>query len=366
MIASVLQDLGVPLHFLASPPSTGGLVAKIRDRVHRNLFGNRVVSSLEPAQLQRRAAWIEHKLASIEVDVLLSNASRPLALINTSRPIVIWRDSTFAGALKVHRDFRNLAPRSVRLGHQMEQAALQRCTVAVFRSHWAADDACRIYGVNPHKVRVIPVGGNIRKAPPRERVAQAIASRSRECCELLFVGVDWEGKGGPVALEICRRLRDDGVAVRLTVVGAEPGRLASAPPYVRDLGFIDIHTEAGRRRYTKLLETSHFLLFPSRVDTYGNVLPEANAFGLPALASDNAGIPTIVKNGINGQLFPIGGDAEALAYSRFIQAMLSERTRYDALALSSYDEYATRLSWDVVGPELVAVLREVCQPGAGR
>lgn len=359
MLAAVLRELGLPVEYFGPLPTASSPLVYLRSRVH-GLLPGRFIRSVEPGVLRRQAACIQRRLAATPVDVLLGNNSRPFAALDTPLPIVVWRDATFAGALKVHRDFRNISIRSIRMGHRMEQAALDRCTIAVFRSQWAADDAISVYALDPGKVCVIPTGGNIRHPPPRERVSAMIDARRPERCELLFVGVDWEGKGGPVAVEVVRRLIDGGLNARLTVVGARHRSISGLPPYVRDVGFIDIFTAQGRHDYTRLLEQAHFLLFPSRVDTYGNVLPEANAHGVPCLASDNAGAPSIIRNDVNGRLFPIDSDDEAGAYCEFIARTMRDIDGYRSLAGSSYEEYVSRLSWDVVGPRLVKVLRDAC------
>ena len=61
----------------------------------------------------------------------------------------------------------------------------------------------------------------------------------------------------------------------------------------------------------KFLE-SGFLVLPSRVEGLSNVLLEAQAAGLPAVVSDIGGNRTVVRDGENGLVVPVG-DAAALA-----------------------------------------------------
>ncbi len=46
-----------------------------------------------------------------------------------------------------------------------------------------------------------------------------VSSRAMDELELLYVGRDWERKGGPMAVDVARLLHESGHKVRLHVVG---------------------------------------------------------------------------------------------------------------------------------------------------
>jgi hypothetical protein len=78
---------------------------------------------------------------------------------------------------------------------QVEQAALNRCCLAIYSSEWAASTALRHYAVDARKVKVVPFGANVDGLQSPDEVARITSGKSADVCRLLFVGVDWIRKG---------------------------------------------------------------------------------------------------------------------------------------------------------------------------
>ncbi len=356
-IANMLADSQFPTTFLGPLPNPR-LISQLKSKIYNKLSGKRLLPQFESSLLKRQADHIGNQANKNNIDVLLGNTTRPFAALRTKLPIIVWRDSTFAGALEVHRDFANTSARSIKLGHETEKAALENCRLALFRSQWAADSAINDYDIDPAKVHVLRTGGNIKHVYPREQISEIVSNRSEEICELLFIGVNWKMKGGDTVVEIAQRLVNTGLKVRLTIVGDKPPVQLSLPSNTVVTGFIDICSDSGRKMTETLFSRSHFLLFPSRVDTYGNVLAEATAFGVPCLASKQAGIPSIIRDGINGHLIPTD-DQEIDGYCEYIEKHMQHYDRYSSLALSAYDEYRSTLAWDIIRPQLAEFIKSV-------
>jgi glycosyltransferase involved in cell wall biosynthesis len=119
-------------------------------------------------------------------------------------------------------------------------------------------------------------------------------------------------------------------------------------------GFVDKSTEWGRAELQSLFAESHFLILPSEAECYGLVLCEANAYGVPCLASSVGGIPTIIRNGVNGRLFDDRNDGSSFA--QFVLSVFGDHVRYQALAHTSYEEYRARLNWQVSGARVRELL----------
>jgi phosphatidylinositol alpha 1,6-mannosyltransferase len=83
------------------------------------------------------------------------------------------------------------------------------------------------------------------------------------------------------------------------------------------------------------------LVFPSHTDTFGNVVLEALASGVPAVVTADGGPKFIVRDGETG--FVVGDDGFAGA----VEELVRDRARLRQMRVSAR-EYALGCSWDAV------------------
>lgn len=290
------------------------------------------------------------------VDAVISPLINPIAYLNIDKPIILWTDALYSALLGFYPAFAYHSAASISQGNKITAECLARSKLAIFSSDWAAQSALDLYGTSREKIRVVPYGANMESHPTLQEVRDAIAKRVQDKIKLLFLAKSWERKGGDIALTVAKALHDAGHAVELTIVGITP-KIENPPPYLRCLGFISKQNLEGKARIRELLSSSHFLILPSRADACPMVFAEANAFGLPCLTTYVGGISTAVRNNINGMTF--GLDAPLATYCDYIVNTLQNRTHYDALALSAYQEYITRLNWKVAAETVKGMIREV-------
>jgi glycosyltransferase involved in cell wall biosynthesis len=173
----------------------------------------------------------------------------------------------------------------------------------------------------------------------------------------LFIGVDWIRKGGDIAFKVAKKLNQSGLRSELIVVGCQPIINEPIPDFVKPLGFISKQTDRGKQQIANLFVESHFLILPSRAECYGIVFCEANAFGIPCLASSVGGIPTIIKDNLNGRTFD--KDASIDEYCQYILNLFKNYTEYKKLAISTFHEYQSRLNWSVAGQAVKRLLNNI-------
>jgi glycosyltransferase involved in cell wall biosynthesis len=82
-------------------------------------------------------------------------------------------------------------------------------------------------------------------------------------------------------------------------------------------------------------------VFPSHTDTFGNVVLEALASGVPAVVTPDGGPKTIVRDGETGRIVP---DAE---FATAVSGILGDPAKHAALREAAR-AYALTASWDSV------------------
>lgn len=189
----------------------------------------------------------------------------------------------------------------------------QRTTLAQYNLVWATSpflerSLTNIYGVQPSAIHALP--NLIRINPEASRQPKPVGA---ELIALLVARLV-PTKGIEVAIQAMAQLREH--PVRLRIVGEGTADYEqSLRDLVTSLGVQHRVTFAGALAAAQLdaeYVAADLFVLPSWYEAFGIVLVQAMAAGLPCVASDVGGIPSVVRDGETGLLFP-AGDSGALA-----------------------------------------------------
>ena len=325
-------------------------------RVHRRWF----LSSVEEQWLKSISRQLDSQVNSLRPEVVLVIHADWLSYATFQYPACIIHDTTFASIANYYPSFTNLSDRSLRMGHRMYDLALKKASAAIFPANWASHSAISRYGYPPSKVFTIPFGANIYPLPQEGDVKDWIVSRAAGgTCNFLFMGTQWNRKGGPDILRFLEALHRRGVPATLTIVGCSPEIPHSMVPFVRIAGYLRKDDPVDAERLVAIFKDAHALILLSHAECYGCVYCEANAFGLPALGRDTGGVSEIIRDGINGLLLRVDESVEELA-TRWI-TVWSDREAYKEISIASYTEFKERLNYDIFAQKLERVLVSILQ-----
>src|SRR4029077_17902908 len=113
---------------------------------------------------------------------------------------------------------------------------------------------------------------------------------------LLYVGRVSREKDLDILANAYRRLRGEGLAIQLFVVGDGPysKALSETLPDAFFTGYLT------GRDLAAAYASADIFAFPSTTDTFGNVILEAQASGVPVIVSDAGGPKELVEDKVNG------------------------------------------------------------------
>lgn len=268
-------------------------------------------------------------------------------------PTFTFSDSPWMAWLEVYKGYY-AAPVGAGRFAAREREAARRCTGAIYGSEWARQDAVKRFGMPPEQVHVQPMGAAWYPDEDDAAIEAAVRARSADRVDLLFVGKEWERKGGPLAVEITRGLRAAGVDARLLVVGVRPELPATDFEFVELFGMLKRSDAAEAARLKNLLLASHFLVVPTLAECFGLVFAEAQAFALPPVSRAVEAVPSIILDGKTGILQPKEDGPEP--YVRRMLALLRDRHAYNAMALAGREHFKRRLNWPAFGRGIVQVI----------
>jgi glycosyltransferase involved in cell wall biosynthesis len=201
-------------------------------------------------------------------------------------PLVTYEDITIAQALELgYPEWRALSRRAVAARLDRQRRVYEHAAACCMTTRWAADSVVRDYGIAPEKVHAVGVGLNHRTDP---------VERDWSTPRFLFVGRDWEGKNGPLLLDVFRRLRADVPEARLDVVGRHPPLHESG---VSGHGFLQLGRPEERARLVRLLGAATCFVLPSRYEASALAYVEACAAGLPCIGTAVGGSYQLIGPG---------------------------------------------------------------------
>lgn len=160
------------------------------------------------------------------------------------------------------------------------------------------------FGMAPDRVHAVRAGPNF---DPAEVPGDRAPVREPN---ILFVGTQFQRKGGDVLLEAFRIVRRSLSAARLTIIG--PRDLTVADEGVENVGHLRQDDPAARRRLLDAYASAAVYCLPTRYEPFGISYLEAMYFGVPCIGTDTGAVPEMIIEGETGYLVPVD-DVAALA-----------------------------------------------------
>ena len=305
-------------------------------------FGSSVDLSVTDAYSRAAGKEIQKKLDNLKPEVVVGIAASPeLANVKSSAPILHISDATFAVMTDYYPEMSRVPRWLWREGNEIEGKVIENSSYSIFPSAWAMDSARKDYHANSDKLRFIRLGANVGDLPAVDD--SYLAAKFSGRCNILFIGKDWDRKGGKIVLSAFDHIREAGVDAHLYIVGCDP--FPGNPPEG-----VTVHETIKKSDpdqfalYNKLFSEASLFVLPTRAEAYGLVFAEAAAFATPVVAPRTGGIPSVVDDGKSGVLLPLSADGKE--YAETIMALWQDKARLHEMANFAHEKYLNELNWD--------------------
>ncbi|WP_218922187.1 glycosyltransferase family 4 protein [Kibdelosporangium phytohabitans] len=233
-----------------------------------------------------------------------------------------------------------------------ERQTLRAATMVITTSPWAARRVVSHHGLDASRVHAAPPGTD--PAP--------LALGSDGGTRLLCVAAVTRRKGQDRLVEALAQVRD--LPFSCELVGSlrrDSEFVLRLNAMIKEHGLVDRITLAGPKTGAELdaaYAAADLFVLPSHTETYGMVLTEALARGLPVLATNVSAIPETVGQAPDGTVPGI----LTWQFADALRSFLTDEDLRERLRASAHARRATLTDWDTAALHLRDVLAELEEP----
>ncbi len=225
-------------------------------------------------------------------------------------------------------------------------------------------------GIPENKIRIIPNGVNTAKFAEIKLKSDKTAVRrkyglSEDRILILTVGRYHPKKGFDSIPEIARILSGKNISFDWAVVGKDCEQLTVKFPDCQKLGIrtIESFAKSGGDVFSlpsaELIElycAADIFVLPTLIETFGMVLVEAMAAGLPIVTTDAPGVRDVIDHGINGLKVPVGNP---VAVADTVCSLIKDPDLSGRLSENSIRQAKECYDWETVTGKYIVLYEEI-------
>ena len=281
-----------------------------------------------------------------------------LPALDARTPLATYCDWNVALAVRFaeagHSPTRHMSPRAIDAAMRREAAVYRRADLVFTTTDKLRESFIDDFRVPPERVIACYAGPNMDPAQvPWPRAPRAAGQPPT----ILFVGKEFERKGGLVVLEAFRQVRAALPDARLRIMGptALPGGAAEEPG-VELMGLLRKSDPEQFRQIVDAYTTADVFCLPSLYDPSPIALVEAMLYGLPCVASDAWAMPERIVSGETGFVTPVGQPGPL---AEQLTALLRDPARARAMGAAGRARADALFTWPAVAARVSEAMRDV-------
>jgi alpha-maltose-1-phosphate synthase len=257
-----------------------------------------------------------------------------------------YHDGNLATSLRAPFGARGLDKSAIDKALAYERRVYHEIRLIFVMSDYLRNSFIRDFDIPPERVMTIGAGINLEKLP------DPTPDKDYSRREILFIGAEFERKGGWQLLEAFRGVRQRLGDAVLHVVG--PKELKVPPSLMSGVvyhGFLSKAEPTGAATLDKLFGQCSLFVMPSLYEPFGIAPLEAMAHEIPAVVTDDWALREFVIPGETGERVPVG-NVEALEAA--LSALLDDPDRLQRMGKAARRSVIDYYTWDSVVRRLLA------------
>jgi glycosyltransferase involved in cell wall biosynthesis len=258
-----------------------------------------------------------------------------------------YADGNFATAMKSPYFPRGIPRRKIDRILAYEQQVYSNLDMIFTMSEFLRRSFIDDFAVPPERVVHIGAGCNFASLP------QPDDAKPYDTAALLFVGADFERKGGHDLLRAFSVVRKAVPRATLHIVGPPQPADNSVHPGVVWHGFLRKENAADATALDRLFRQASIFVLPSIHEPFGIAPMEAMSYCVACVATNICALPETVKSGVTGELVE-RGQWESLA--AVLIDLLADPARLKTYGTAGREFVERRGTWPSVVDRLIAAI----------
>jgi len=242
--------------------------------------------------------------------------------------------------------------------HQLRNKAMQariweknvydKMTKIFTMSEYLRESFINKFNIPENKVINVGVGNNFG-APV------SIPYKSRQEKEIVFIGIDFNRKGGNELVRAFSKIKHKHPTAILNIIGpkAVPSILRESAMATGVIfhGFLDRSLQSSSTLFESILNRGSLVILPSLYEPFGIGLLEAMAYGMPGIATNRWAFPEIINSGQTGELIEPGAVDDLAEKMDYYLSNSDIRFQH---GVNARESVMSKFSWETVAGKIKA------------
>ncbi len=262
-----------------------------------------------------------------------------------AKKCISYHDGNLAELLKSGYNTKGISTKRVDQSLRYEEAVSNRMTAVFTFSEYLRQSFIRDYHVLASRVFNVGGGINLTSFPAPNPAKDYTANR------ILFIGTQFERKGGPQLLEAFRIVRQSIPNAELHIVG--PATVPGLPPGAVAHGHLSKANPADAARLEALFRDSTLFALPSLYEPFGIAPLEAMLYGIPCVVTDAWALAESVTPSLTGALVEKGSVPDLAAK---LLELLSDPEKLRQMGRLGRDQVLAQYTWPTVVERMSSII----------